>query len=159
MGIMQKFAAIAGHPEDIPYFEAEAALSKEAFNREYFNEKEGSYSNNTVTANLLGLRLGLVPEGRELDVFRNIVDKTENECNGHVSTGIIGIQHLMRTLTDYGRADLALRIASNDTYPSWGYMIRNGATTIWELWNGNTADPVMNSGNHVMLLGDLIIWE
>ena len=38
-------------------------------------------------------------------------------------------------------------------------MYRNGATTIWELWNGNTADPAMNSGNHVMLLGDLILWE
>jgi alpha-L-rhamnosidase len=65
----------------------------------------------------------------------------------------------MRTLTDYGRGDLALKIASDDTYPSWGYMYRHGATTIWELWNGNTADPSMNSGNHVMLLGDLIIWE
>jgi len=40
-----------------------------------------------------------------------------------------------------------------------GYMAKNGATTIWELWNGNTADPAMNSGNHVMLLGDLIMWE
>ena len=42
--------------------------------------------------------------------------------------------------------------------PSWGYMIEHGATTIWELWNGNTADPTMNSGNHVMLVGDLVIW-
>jgi Bacterial alpha-L-rhamnosidase. len=65
----------------------------------------------------------------------------------------------MRTLTEYGRGDLALQIAANDTYPSWGYMVHNGATTIWELWNGNTADPAMNSGNHVMLLGDLILWE
>ena len=78
---------------------------------------------------------------------------------GHVSTGVVGIQQLMRTLTEFGRGDLALKIASNDTYPSWGYMVRNGATTIWELWNGNTADPSMNSGNHVMLLGDLILWE
>jgi alpha-L-rhamnosidase len=38
-------------------------------------------------------------------------------------------------------------------------MAKNGATTIWELWNGNTADPAMNSGNHVMLLGDLLIWD
>jgi alpha-L-rhamnosidase len=37
-------------------------------------------------------------------------------------------------------------------------MIEHGATTIWELWNGNTADPAMNSGNHVMLLGDFLIW-
>ncbi|MEI6196883.1 MAG: alpha-L-rhamnosidase C-terminal domain-containing protein, partial [Verrucomicrobiota bacterium] len=40
----------------------------------------------------------------------------------------------------------------------WGYMVGQGATTIWELWNGNTADPTMNSGNHVMLIGDLVVW-
>jgi alpha-L-rhamnosidase len=49
-------------------------------------------------------------------------------------------------------------LASNKTYPSWGYMAEQGATTIWELWNGNTASPQMNSQNHVMLLGDLLIW-
>ena len=92
-------------------------------------------------------------------MFSSLVEKTENEFGGHVSSGVIGIQVLMRTLTEYGRPDLAFRIASDDTYPSWGYMAANGATTIWELWNGNTADPAMNSGNHVMLLGDLIIWE
>jgi alpha-L-rhamnosidase len=64
----------------------------------------------------------------------------------------------MRGLTENGRPDLALTIATNRDYPSWGFMIENGATTIWELWNGNTADPAMNSGNHVMLLGDLIVW-
>lgn len=64
----------------------------------------------------------------------------------------------MRGLTDHGQADLAYRIATQDTYPSLGYMYREGATTIWELWNGNTADPAMNSGNHVMLLGDTVIW-
>jgi len=64
----------------------------------------------------------------------------------------------MRTLTKYGRPDLALKIAENTTYPSWGYMIKEGATTIWELWNGNTADPGMNSRNHVMLLGDFVVW-
>ena len=59
---------------------------------------------------------------------------------------------------EYGRKDLAYRIVNNEDYPSWGYMIRKGATTIWELWNGDTADPSMNSANHVMLLGDLLIW-
>ena len=87
------------------------------------------------------------------------MNKTENEFGGHVSSGVIGIQVLMRTLTEFGRPDLALKIASDDTYPSWGYMAAHGATTIWELWNGDTADPAMNSGNHVMLLGDLITWE
>lgn len=100
----------------------------------------------------------MVPEAYKKVVFRNIVEKTMKDFNGHVSTGLVGIQQLMRGLSDYGRTDLAYRIATNRTYPSWGYMVDNGATTIWELWNGNTADPAMNSANHVMLLGDLIVW-
>lgn len=158
-GKMARFADIAGHPEDKEYWHGEAAQAKEAFNREFFNEESGSYANNTVTANLLPLWFGMVPEGRENDVFNAIVKKTEDEFNGHVSTGVIGIQMLMRTLTAFGRSDLAFKIASADTYPSWGYMVKNGATTIWELWNGNTAAPDMNSANHVMILGDLLIWE
>ena len=64
----------------------------------------------------------------------------------------------MRGLTEHGREDLAYKIVTNTDYPSWGYMIEKGATTIWELWNGDTAAPDMNSANHVMLLGDLLIW-
>jgi alpha-L-rhamnosidase len=64
----------------------------------------------------------------------------------------------MRTLSDAGQADLAYTIATQRTYPGWGYMIEKGATTIWELWNGDTADPAMNSGNHVMQIGDLGVW-
>ena len=64
----------------------------------------------------------------------------------------------MRTLSDNGHADLAFKIAVQPTYPGWGYMVEQGATTVWELWNGNTADPAMNSGNHVMQIGDLAVW-
>ena len=80
------------------------------------------------------------------------------ESNSHVGNGLIGGQWLMRTLTNTGHADVAYTIASQKSYPSWGYMVEQGATTIWELWNGDHGDPAMNSGNHVMLLGDLIIW-
>jgi alpha-L-rhamnosidase len=158
-GKMAKFAEVLGFDEDVAFFYQEITTSTVAFNDKYFNRVTGVYANNTVTANILPLWFGMVPKGLEDKVMQSIVDKTENECGGHVSTGVVGIQQLMRCLTEYGRGDLALKIASNDTYPSWGYMVRNGATTIWELWNGNTADPSMNSGNHVMLLGDLILWE
>ena len=157
--LMAKYAELLGKPEDAAFFNQEITTSTVAFNDKYFNRVTGVYANNTVTANILPLWFGMVPKGLEDKVLESIIDKTMNECGGHVSTGVVGIQQLMRCLTEYGRGDLALKIASNDTYPSWGYMVRNGATTIWELWNGNTADPAMNSGNHVMLLGDLIIWE
>ncbi len=158
-GKMAKFAEVLGVDDDVAFFQQEITTSTVAFNDKYFNRVTGIYANNTVTANILPLWFGMVPKGLEDKVLHSIVDKTENECGGHVSTGVVGIQQLMRCLTEYGRGDLAFKIASNDTYPSWGYMYRNGATTIWELWNGNTADPAMNSGNHVMLLGDLILWE
>ena len=158
-GKMAKFAEVLGFEEDVAFFQQEITTSTVAFNDKYFNRVTGVYANNTVTANILPLWFGMVPKGLEDKVMNSIVDKTENECGGHVSTGVVGIQQLMRCLTEYGRGDLAFKIASNDTYPGWGYMYRNGATTIWELWNGNTADPSMNSGNHVMLLGDLILWE
>jgi alpha-L-rhamnosidase len=158
-GKMAKFAEVLGFDDDVAFFKQEITTSTVAFNDKYFNRVTGVYANNTVTANILPLWFGMVPKGLEDKVLNSIVDKTENECGGHVSTGVVGIQQLMRCLTEYGRGDLAFKIASNDTYPSWGYMVRNGATTIWELWNGNTADPAMNSGNHVMLLGDLILWE
>lgn len=64
----------------------------------------------------------------------------------------------MRVLSDNGRPDLAYTLATQTTYPSWGYMISKGATTVWELWNGDTADAGMNSRNIVMLIGDLNIW-
>ena len=158
-GKMARFAESLGFNEDAAFFQQEIKSSTVAFNDKYFNRVTGIYANNTVTANILPLWFGMVPKGLEDKVMENIIDKTVNECGGHVSTGVVGIQQLMRCLTEYGHGDLALKIASNDTYPSWGYMYRNGATTIWELWNGNTADPAMNSGNHVMLLGDLILWE
>ena len=155
---MARFARICGKDEDVEGYLQLADRIKKAYNEQFFDPATARYGNNTVTGNLLSLRLGLVPEGYEERVFDNIVHKTEVELDGHVSAGVLGIQHLMRGLSERGREDLALRIATNEDYPSWGYMIAKGATTIWELWNGDTADPAMNSANHVMLLGDLMIW-
>ncbi len=158
-GLMSHFAELLGHTEDIALWQNDISCITAANNAHYLDTLTGRYDHNTVTANILPLAFGMVPKGLEAKVFSNIIDKTENEFGGHVSTGVVGIQHLMRTLTEYGRGDLALKLASNTTYPSWGYMVSQGATTIWELWNGDTGDPAMNSGNHVMLLGDLLLWE
>lgn len=156
--LMKGFAAKIGNYADTAYFENEMDFVRSAYNARYLDTLHGYYSNNTVTANLLPLAFGMVPEELEDKVFANIIDKTLDDFGGHVSTGVVGIQQLMTTLTEHGRGDLALRIATDTTYPSWGYMVKHGATTIWELWNGDTGDPSMNSGNHVMLLGDLIPW-
>jgi alpha-L-rhamnosidase len=158
LNVMQKFALLSNNKEDIKAFADEAIKVKAAFNKKFYNKSTAQYSNNTVTANILVLAFNLVPEAGSERVFKNIADKILIDDNGHISTGVIGTQWLMRWLTKYNRADIAYKLASNTTYPSWGYMVKNGATTIWELWNGNTANPSMNSQNHVMLLGDLLVW-
>ena len=144
----------------------------DAFNKRFLTVRRGTssrpghvlypdsvyYGNNTATANLLPLAFGIVPDDCKDDVVKQVVQNICIKNKHHVSCGVIGISWLMRGLSDNGFADVAYRLATTKTYPSWGYMTQNGATTIWELWNGDKASPKMNSGNHVMLLGDLMTW-
>lgn len=152
---MQHFAQVLGKKDD---FSSLSDSIKAAFHKRYFNTAKKEYGNSTVTANLLPLYFGMVPDALQEEVFKKITENIRIQQHGHISTGLIGTQWLMRGLTKYDRPDMAYTIASNRDYPSWGYMVEQGATTIWELWNGNTANPNMNSGNHVMLLGDLLTW-
>jgi alpha-L-rhamnosidase len=157
MQLMKQFSKVIGENEDFKEFDLLANNIAKSFNEKYYNDK-GYYASNALTDNIIPLYFGLVPEKQVEKVFKNVVYTIEVTNKGHLSNGLVGIQWLMRCLNDYGRPDLAFTVATQKTYPSWGYMIDNGATTIWELWNGNTADPKMNSQNHVMMLGDLLIW-
>lgn len=155
---MQKFAKMNNNMADIQTYADLAENVRMAFNNKFYNSKTGQYGNYTVTANLLPLAFNIVDKQNEDIVFQNMLDKIVRADKLHISTGVIGTQWLMRELTKRGCMDVAYTIASQKDYPSWGYMAEKGATTIWELWNGDTANPKMNSHNHVMLLGDLITW-
>ncbi|MDR1788906.1 MAG: glycoside hydrolase family 78 protein [Opitutaceae bacterium] len=156
--LMARHARVLGKAGDAADYEARAAATGEAFNRRFFNAEAGLYDNGSQTSCVLPLAFGLVPEKERGRVFAHLAGKITGETRGHVGTGLIGGQWLNRVLSGGGRPDLPFGFATLKTYPSWGYMIEKGATTIWELWNGDTADPAMNSGNHVMLVGDLVVW-
>jgi alpha-L-rhamnosidase len=156
--LMQKFARLTGRFRDAAAYGEQADRLEKALNDKLFDPAKGRYANNSATSNLLPLAFGLVPEPARAQVFDRLVEKILGDADGHTAVGLVGAEWVMRALTGFGRPDIAVRLAANTTYPSWGYMAENGATTVWELWNGNTADPAMNSGNHVMLVGDLIVW-
>jgi len=156
--LMAKFAKLLGKNDDADKYLKDVVKMKKSFNDKFFDKNNIQYSNNSHTVNILALAFDLVPDGYRKQINDRLLQKILGESNGHVGNGIIGGQWLMRTLTSTGHADVAYSLAAQSTYPSWGYMVEKGATTIWELWNGDTGDPGMNSGNHVMLLGDLIIW-
>jgi|YelNatPaOPRAMG01_1025707.scaffolds.fasta_scaffold09217_4 alpha-L-rhamnosidase len=158
LNLMSEYAHLLGKKADSTEFSSLAGKVRAAINNTFLNRDSLYYANNTVTANAIALYFDIPPKNLRKKVFDNIVYRTVHRYKDHTSCGLIGQQWIMRTLTNCGRPDIALKFAENTTYPSWGYMIKHGATTIWELWNGDTAPPDMNSRNHVMLLGDFVIW-
>jgi alpha-L-rhamnosidase len=131
-----------------------------AFNRAYVRD-DGFIEGDTQTVYLLALHMDLVPdELRERVAERLVADIERNDW--HLTTGFIGVGLLCPVLTEAGYADVAYRLLLNETFPSWGYSIRHGATTIWERWDGWTEDdgfqtPMMNSFNHYSL-GSVAQW-
>ncbi len=170
--MLNKMAEISGNESDRPMWEKYVSDLTEAFNRRFLVCKRGTsprpghplypdsvfYGNNTATANILALHFNIVPDSLRQEVVKNLITNILVKGKGHITTGVIGTSWLLRTLSENGYASLAWLLATQKTYPSWGYMAEQRATTIWELWNGDKANPKMNSGNHVMLLGDLVSW-
>lgn len=166
LGTMARFASLQNLKGDAKAFNIIAEKIKLGFNQKFFHADSLFYGNNNTTSNLLPLAFGIVPLQYADTIAKQVLYSTvpANVVSQigigdlNIACGVIGIQFLLRELSKMGRVDVAFALASNNKYPSWGYMAENGATTIWELWNGNTADPAMNSGNHVMLIGDLVVW-
>jgi alpha-L-rhamnosidase len=155
--LVAQFAEILGNKEDaLEYFDL-AETIKEAFQNRYFDEKKMSYEGETQTAYLLPLNFGLSNEKDKAGIAENLKENVAERGN-HPSTGFLGTKYLLPTLSDYGYHDLAYLTAINEEYPSWGYMVKNGASSMWELWNSDTEPPDrMNSRNH-FALGSIGEW-
>ncbi len=156
--LLEKFANILDLQDDAEILKSESIKVKNAYNKKFLNSESGYYSNNATTANILSLSFDLVPDDCKHKVYDNLKKRTINEFKGHVSSGIIGNQWLMRVFTQNGDPEIPFNMLLKTKYPSFGYMIEQGATTIWEHWNGNTMEKWIDSQNHVMQLGDLIVW-
>ena len=97
----------------------------------------------------MAIAFGLLDEDKKKLAGKHLVQAID-ERDGHLSTGIHGTREIMNALTTVGRNDVALQLLHNDTYPSWGFFLKSGGTTIWERWNSclPEANPSMNSFNH-----------
>jgi alpha-L-rhamnosidase len=145
---------VLGRDERAAHYERLRAGIVAAFNRAYVRE-DGYVEGDTQTVYLLALHMDLLPAALRPRAAERLVADVERH-DGHLTTGFIGVGLLCPVLSEIGRADVAHRLLRNDTFPSWGYSIRHGATTIWERWDGWTEDggfqtPMMNSFNHYSL--------
>ncbi|MBP8303251.1 MAG: family 78 glycoside hydrolase catalytic domain [Phycisphaerae bacterium] len=151
---MAVMAAELGRKEDADRFRRMFERVRAAFQKEYVLDN-GGLKVETQTAYLLALAFDLVPPELRQAAAEHLVENIR-ALDWHLSTGFIGISHLNPTLTAIGRPDVAWRLLLNEDYPSWLYPVLHGATTIWERWNGWTAEdgffnPQMNSFNHYSL--------
>jgi alpha-L-rhamnosidase len=153
--ILADAARVLGRTQDAALYDKLAAEIRIAFNREYYNPKTGDYADGTQTANTLALFLD-IPTEKQGGAWGRLFDDIVYKHNSHLTTGIIGTKYIMELLTRTGNADLAYDIAVKTDYPSWGYMIANGATTLWELWQKREGSS-MNSHNHPMF-GSVGAW-
>jgi alpha-L-rhamnosidase len=103
----------------------------------------------TQTGYVLALHMNLLPENLRAAAAKRLVDKIKAN-HEMLATGFLGTPYLLEELTKAGYQDLAFKLLLNTGYPSWGYMVEHGATTMWERWNGDQmiSDPSMNSYNH-----------
>jgi alpha-L-rhamnosidase len=113
------------------------------------NPNAKSHGGDTQTGYVLALHMNLVPEELRSAVAQKLANKIEAN-HGLLGTGFLGTPYLLEELTRTGHADLAYKLLLNTEYPSWGYLVGHGATTMWERWNGDQmkGDPSMNSYNH-----------
>lgn len=153
--IMEKIGTVLGRLEDVRMYRQEAEKVKADLNR-VFLKAEGCYDTGAQGCNLFALFLKIVPQeqkGRVLDhLLKDLVEKRKY----HVTTGNQMTKFLYEVLNQEGLDGIACRVAAADTYPSIGFMLKNGATTIWERWE-NLTGKHMNSHNHPML-GAFTVW-
>lgn len=144
-------ASKLGKGDDATRFQMMADSIAVAYHNKYFIKEENQYLGGTQTAHLLPLAFGITPDSMKNLVVSNIVNDVVQR-DTHVTTGFLGTGYILPMLSDYGHHDLAYALAIQTTYPSWGYMVKNGATSIWELWDSNIQPPdKMNSRNHFAL--------
>ena len=148
--LMARMAGAIGRMDDAKRWERAAARIRRAFNRKYFDLKRNQYLGGTQTSAVLPLFFGLTPEAARPAVAGGLTADIHRR-NMHLSTGFLGTPYLLPVLTACGHHDVAWALARQTTYPSWGYMVKAGATTVWELWNSDRAGPGMNSRNHFAL--------
>ena len=184
--LISQIADILGHSAEAQTYRAQAERIKTAFNRKFLHGNQyggapdrwyqrlipkvatpdeaqviehhlaDTFAVRSQTGHVLALYSNLVPEEQKAAVVQGLVQDIVVMHGTHVNTGIVGTRYLLDVLSDNGHAELAFKLATQTTYPSWGYMIKEGATTLWERWEYLT-DLGMNSQNHIML-GSIDAW-
>lgn len=152
--ILANAADLFGHKKDSETYSQLAEKIKNAINAKYLNEETGIYGTGLQTELSAALYWGIVPENLKGKVAANLAERIIAD-NKHIDVGLLGTKTILNALSENGYAELAYEVALQETYPSWGWWIVNGATTLYENWNIDSDRDL--SMNHIMF-GEIGAW-
>lgn len=154
--MMAQMAEATGQTDDAARYLALFDAIRAAF-RSAFVKADGSIGNGSQTSYILPIRFGLLDPAGTADAGRRLAADIHRR-NDTLSTGFLGTPHILDALVDSGQAEVAVTLLLQRQFPSWGYMVTKGATTMWERWNSDTGDVAMNSYNHYAFgaIGDFL---
>lgn len=152
--LMRKMAAVLGKEADEAYYLRQAARIREGFLHAYYDKEKKIVCSGSQGSNTIALYYGLIPEEDIPAVMENLVKDITEVNRMHLTTGNICSRYIIEVLLKYGYPDIAYGLLTQRTYPSWGFMIDHGATTVWERWeeitDENSTQSIMCSYSHPM---------
>jgi alpha-L-rhamnosidase len=152
--ILAKAAKMFGKQTDFVKYSALAEKIKRAVNEKYLNFETGIYGSGLQTEQSVALHWDLVPDGLRAKVTGNLAKRVIAD-NKHIDVGLLGTKTILNALSENGYPELAYEVASQETFPSWGWWIVNGATTFYENWPLDASRDI--SMNHIMF-GEINAW-
>ncbi|HHV87200.1 MAG TPA: family 78 glycoside hydrolase catalytic domain, partial [Petrimonas sp.] len=152
--ILAKTAKLFGKTTDFERYSALAEKIKSAINKKFLHYETGIYGSGLQTELSVALHWNLVPEEIRNKVADNLARRVEQD-NKHIDVGLLGTKTILNALSENGYAQLAYEVASQETFPSWGWWIVNGATTFYENWPLDAGSDI--SLNHIMF-GEINAW-
>jgi alpha-L-rhamnosidase len=149
--LMAEMADAAGRADDAAGYRALRSKVGSAF-ADAFVAPDGEVASGTQTAYALALHMNLIPDELRAAAADRLVAAIQ-AADWHLTTGYGGVGYLLPVLSSTGHTEVAYRLLEQESLPSWRYMVQAGATTMWERWDGWTAErgfqsPWMNSLNH-----------
>ncbi len=152
--ILAKAAKLLNRQEDFIRYNTLAENIREAINNKFLDKTKGIYASGTQTELSVPLKWGVVPADMVQKVADNLAAKVK-ESGFHLDVGVLGAKALLNALSENGHAETAYKVAVQKTYPSWGWWVVNGATTLLENWDLDAKRDI--SDNH-MMFGEIGAW-
>lgn len=159
LSFMVDIATVLGETADAQGYRQQLETARLDYHAHFWNEKNQTYSIGSQSSLMMPLVIGATPSALRQRVVSELTADIKRNSYGtnHLVLGIVGTTFIFDLLSEVGEADVGIDVLMQDAYPSYGHMIANGATTLWEAWEG-TATEVRSSRNHIMFGGNVGTW-